>query len=74
MYTVNEIKNMVENIVNILNSSGTLNNQDTDDSSNILNSENVPIINEKNLENVELEIENKVIRSQVVSVVLKTQK
>lgn len=74
MYTVNEIKSMVENIVNILNSSGTLNNQDTDDSSNILNSENVPIRNEKNLENVELEIENKVIRSQVVSVVLKTQK
>lgn len=74
MYTVNEIKSMVEHIVNTLNSSGALNNQDIDNCSNILNSENVPIRNEKNLENVELEIENKVIRSQVVSVMLKTQK
>lgn len=73
MYAVSEIRSMMEHIFNTLNSSGTLNTQEIYNNSNVLNSENVPITNEKTLENVEIELENEIIRSQVVSVVLMYQ-
>jgi len=65
---VNEIKSMMEHTVNVLNTSGSLSNQDNHNSSNLLNTENVPISNEQTLENVETELENATTRSQVVSV------
>lgn len=68
VYTVNEIKSMVEHAVNVLNASGSLTNQDNHSSSNLLNTESVPISNEQTLENVETELENATTRSQVVSV------
>lgn len=72
VYTVNEIKSMVEHTVNVLTTSGSLNNhQDNRSNSNLLNTENVPISNEQTLENVETELENFTTRSQVVSVVAK---
>jgi len=67
---VNEIKSMMEHVVNVLNTSGSLNNQDSHSSSNILNTEYVPIRNMQTLENFETELENNAVRSQVVSVVL----
>ncbi|XP_022160369.1 uncharacterized protein LOC111026575 [Myzus persicae] len=68
VYTVNEIKSMVEHTVNVLTTSGSLNNhQDNRSNSNLLNTENVPISNEQTLENVETELENSTTRSQVVN-------
>lgn len=72
VYTVNEIKSMVEHTVNVFTTSGSLNNhQDNRNNSILLNTENVPITNEQALENVESELENSTTRSQVVSVVAK---
>uniref|UniRef100_A0A2S2NDM6 DUF4806 domain-containing protein n=1 Tax=Schizaphis graminum TaxID=13262 RepID=A0A2S2NDM6_SCHGA len=58
---------MMEHTVNVLNTSGSLSNQDNHNSSNFLNTENVPISNVQTLENVETELENATTRAQVVN-------
>lgn len=68
VYTVNEIKSMVEHAVYVLNTSTSLSNQNNHSSSNLLNTENLPVNNEQTLENVETELKNATMRSQVINV------